>query len=366
MKILLLAAADSIHTLRWANGLAASGLEVVLASQQPPIDGLSASVRYVPLPFPGAIGYFRNAPLVRALVRREQPDVLNAHYASGYGTTARLTGFSPTLLSVWGADVYDVPYRSPVHRMLVRGNLRAADRIASTSHVMASQVRKIAPSVEDIVITPFGVDTDFFTPEARDCRLDDAGPIVIGTVKALTDKYGIDTLIDSVALLKSRLSAVSPDLAGRVRLRIVGQGVSRRALEKRAVEKGIGAITEFVGAVSHQDVPDELRKLDIYVALSRLDSESFGVAVIEASSCGVPVVVSDAGGLPEVVVSDETGLIVPREDPESGAEALERLVRDNDLRRRMGQNGRAHVVANYRWHDNVSTMVATYRKMALN
>ena len=65
----------------------------------------------------------------------------------------------------------------------------------------------------------------------------------------------------------------------------------------------------------HTSVPQELARLDIYVALSRMDSESFGVAIIEAGVAGRPVVVSDAGGLPEVTIDGVTGLVVPREDP---------------------------------------------------
>ena len=54
--------------------------------------------------------------------------------------------------------------------------------------------------------------------------------------------------------------------------------------------------------------------MDVYVALSRLDSESFGVAIIEASACGIPVIVSDVGVLPEVVKDGETGMIVEKEN----------------------------------------------------
>jgi glycosyltransferase involved in cell wall biosynthesis len=114
----------------------------------------------------------------------------------------------------------------------------------------------------------------------------------------------------------------------------------------------------FIGPVPHAEVAGWLNRMDIYVAVSRLDSESFGVAVLEASACALPVVVSDAGGLPEVVVHNETGLVVPREDPASLAQALERLVADADLRRAFGAAGRKRVRQHYEWTRSVDRMLA--------
>jgi glycosyltransferase involved in cell wall biosynthesis len=108
--------------------------------------------------------------------------------------------------------------------------------------------------------------------------------------------------------------------------------------------------------VAHAEVPAWLHRLDIYAAPSRLDSESFGVAVIEAGACGLPVVVSDAGGLPEVVRDGETGLVVPREDVPALQAALKRLALDPALRRRFGRAGRAHVERAYAWGQCVDLM----------
>jgi len=72
--------------------------------------------------------------------------------------------------------------------------------------------------------------------------------------------------------------------------------------------------------------------LDVYIALSRLDSESFEVAILEASACGLPVIISDVNGLKEVTKDGETGLIVPKESPERAVEAMLRLSSNEKLR----------------------------------
>lgn len=358
MKIAFLSAASSIHTIRWVNGLGAAGVEVHLISQQPLLTVLHKNVRAHLFPDRGMPGYFLMASPVRKLLKQLQPDLVNAHYASGYGTTARLVNYRPWLLSVWGSDVFEFPNKSPLHKWWVSNNLKTADAVASTSHCMAEQTRSLLPQLQDIATTPFGVDIQAFslhigTSEPR-------SSLTIGTVKALKPIYGIDTLIRAFAKLKHDLLAGDCDTAQRLRLRIVGDGPQMKELEQLAESLKIAPDLDFVGHVPHTRVPQELAALDIYVALSR--SESFGVAAIEAGAAGLPVVVSDAGGLPEVVLAEQTGLVVPKDNPDAAAAALLRLVQDRRLRLRLGAAGQQHVAARYSWPACVQTMIDVYQK----
>lgn len=361
MKIAFLAPANSIHTQKWVVGLCARGHEVTLFTQhRSPIDAKlfeGGTVEW--LPYSGAIGYFLNAIRLRSRLDELRPDILNAHYASGYGTTAALTGFKPLLLSVWGSDVFDFPYQSWWRKVLLRRNLRSATKIASTSHVMARQVRLLDSTLPLPVVTPFGVDTNRFFPDSKR----DRDFITVGTVKTLTHKYGVDLLIDAFARLLQNYDVQKSGLFPRLRLILVGGGEERAALEARARSLNIADRVRFVGAVPHEAVPDWLNRLDIYVAASRYDSESFGVAVVEASACGVPVVVSDAGGLPEVVQHGVTGLVVPRENSQALANALSEIVLDEACRRGFGEAGRIHVLKHYEWEHCVDTMISVYERV---
>lgn len=360
MKIALLSGASSIHTIRWANGLCTAGHEVHVITQHPAAGPFSEGVVVHQFPFRGVSGYFIIVPAVRKLLAALKPDIVNAHYASGYATTARLVGFHPWLLSVWGSDVYDFPYKSPLHKWLVRKNLTAADQVASTSHCMAKQSRTLVPKLSDIAITPFGVDLSSYediNPEPIQTK----SKLVIGTVKTMKPKYGIDTLIESFALLLNHLNANDFQDIPELELRLVGGGDQTPDLKVLSHRLGVEDKVHFVGHVPHIQVPQELAKLDIYVALSRLDSESFGVAIIEASAAGRPVIVSDAGGLPEVTLDGETGFVVPRESPEAASSALEQLVMDAELRHRMGSAGQRHVAQQYSWSACVNTMCSVYQ-----
>lgn len=353
MKVVFLAAGSSIHTVRWVNGLANAGYEIVLVTQHEVTEPISSAVKVRMLPYSGGKGYFLNALALRKILSEEKPDILNAHYASGYGTTAQLSGFKPLVLSVWGSDVYDFPTKSPIHKWLVRRNLLAATKVASTSNVMANQTMSIASL--DISITPFGIDTTRFSPRKKE-----GDGVVIGTVKTMASKYGIDTLLEAFAMLVQAEREFESRNYLNWRLRLVGDGPDIDKLKRQASDLGIADMVDFVGKVPHSEVPSELAKFDIYVALSRLDSESFGVAVLEASACGLPVVVSDAGGLPEVVEEYVTGYIIPRDMPEAAAFAINDLIIDSSKRKAMGEAGRKRVEDLYSWDQSVHAMSEVY------
>lgn len=356
MKIAILAAANSIHTCRWVNALTARGHEVHLLSMQKAGELLSDVVKTHYFPITHFIGYFFNALYVRKILSVIQPDLLHAHYASGYGTLGRLACFHPYILSVWGADVYDFPCKSYIHLKHVVKNLKAADLVCSTSNAMAIQTQKLYSSLE-IAVTPFGIDTEIFTPNPD---IHSKNVITIGTVKTLSPKYGIDILIVAFAKLVQKIKKLGSCNYPELRLLIVGGGTQYLELTCLAASLNIAHLTKFIGPVLHSDVPRYLNKLDIYVAASRLDSESFGVAVLEASACGLPVIVSDVGGLPEVVKSNVTGIVVPREDTESLVNAMFSLILSSQLRIEMGESGRTHVQTYYEWNRSVDIMEQIY------
>ena len=363
MKLAFLAKWASIHTVRWVNEFAHQGHEVHLLTAHRTGERLDSSVKIHILPFRPPLGYYLNVPFVRKRLRAIVPNLLNVHYASGYGTLGRLSEFHPLVLSVWGSDVYDYPYKSRSNLKRVVKNLRAADWICSTSEAMACQARKLAPEIVNMSITPFGVDPNIFRPATggEDSSLTDPECITIGTVKALAPKYGTDVMIRAVKEVVARLKSEPVAKEPRLRLLIVGDGPQRKEMEDLVDETGLRTITEFTGHVVHQEVPRYLNQLDIYVAASRSDSESFGVAVLEASACGVPVVVSNVGGLPEVVENGRTGFVVERENPHAVADVILKLVRDPSLRSSMGRAGRDFVMRRYSWAQSARIMEQVYR-----
>ncbi|MBV6624173.1 MAG: glycosyltransferase [Rivularia sp. (in: Bacteria)] len=360
MKIAFLSGANSIHTVRWVNALAERGYEVHLITQHQAIDSIHNSVILHTLPFKSLLGYYLNTFSLKRILKNISPQLLHVHRASGYATLARLSDFHPFILSVWGSDVYEFPYNSPIHYNTVRNNLLAADWVCSTSEVMAKQTKDICPELKNLSITPFGIDMEKFYSNAE---YKNSNVITVGTIKTLAPKYGIDILIKAFAKVHKELGNNVPDIANKLRLLIVGGGKDQEKLELLVKQLEITEITKFTGRVSHIEVPKYMNHLDIYVAVSRFDSESFGVAVIEASACALPVIVSNVGGLPEVVQNEVTGIIVEQENIQSTADAIIRFIQDPILRKNMGTAGRHHILENYEWNENVTRMEKVYEQV---
>ncbi len=354
MRVAFLSNLQSIHTVRWVNVFAEHGHDVHAISIKKPTESLHKNVQTHLLPFDPPFGYYLNVCHLKKILKKISPDILNAHYASGFGTLARLSGFHPLVLSVWGSDVYDFPYESNIKMNIIQKNLDAADIICSTSEVMKKQTEKLLKQPKEIFVTPFGIDTNKFTPKKE---FSDKVRI-IGTVKTLAPKYGISTLIKSFALL---LDKVSPN--EDLKLVIAGDGPQRKDLEQLTKDLNINDRCEFLGKIPHDKVPDVLHSFDIYAALS--ESESFGVAILEASACGLPVLVSDAGGLPEVVEDSVTGIVVPRNDVESASNAFLKIINNNQLRFSLGENGRKRVENNYLWNSSYSKLNDVFKKVMI-
>lgn len=353
MRILFLSAANSIHTVRWVNALSERGHEVVLVSlkdHRTGMDWISTKVKIIYLPVKGKKGYYLNAVFLKAIYLQEHVDVVNAHYASGYGTLVRIARLPDVLLSVWGSDVYDFPYESKTKEKILKKNLKYARQIASTSRCMAEQTKKIVKGKE-IIVTPFGVDIEQFSmPPVRN-----KDSFIVGTVKTLSYKYGIDMLIRAFRLFLDQL-----DQTGHIQMVIFGEGEQKEELIGLCKLLGISEKVHFEGSISNKKVPEAFRGMDIVCFGSRLESESFGVAAVEAMACGCPVIATKVAGFKEVMEEGKTGYLVPAEDYETMAVYMLKLYRDQNLRNELGANGRKRVERFYDWDRCVDTMLKSY------
>ena len=359
MKIIFLGEAASIHTIRWVNSLSEKGIEVILVSLKGEVDiigKINDNVKVIYLPFGTKLGYYLNVFALKKIISKEKPDLINVHYASGYGTLGRLSGFNKKLLNVWGSDIYDFPNESKVKKRIIEKNLKNYIAIASTSYCMAEETKKyLKNKSKEIFITPFGVDTEKF----KNLNIEkNKNELVIGIVKTLTENYGIEYLIRAIKELENILDTENYK---KIRLLIYGKGELKNKLEDLTKELQIEDKVIFKGYISNEDVPKALNGMDIFVVPSI--NESFGVAAVEAMACEIPVIASSVGGLKEVIVDEETGYLVPKKDYKEIAKYLKKLILDKNLRTSLGENGRKRVLENYDWNSNVGYMIKIYKEI---
>lgn len=373
MKILFLSAANSIHTIRWVNTLSKRGHEVHLvynSDHKPTVDKIDNKVIKHELKYGGVQGYYLNAFELYKLAKGINADIINAHYASGYGTLvrlARLKKLAPILLSVWGSDVYDFPYQNKIKMKILLKNLLYANEIASTSLCMADQVKKLLFEVKEskkINITYFGVDVNKFK---RKRTKKDSNSIIIGNIKTLDEKYGIEDLITAIKILKDDLiNSGNAKLAELIKVVIYGDGYQKEELISLTNKLELDNFIEFKGRIANKQVPSALEDIDIFCVTSRLNSESFGVAVIEAMAMELPVVATNVDGFKEVIIDKKTGIIVKKKDCIEIADALKQLIINSKLRNAMGNEGRKRVMELYNWEENVKRMESIYSTLIIN
>lgn len=349
MKIAYLAGRDSVHTVRWVNEMTKRGHEIHLISMHhngPPLD---KGVMIHCLPIKAPWGYLLNALILKRYLQLIDPELLHVHYASGYGTLGRLSGFHPLLLSCWGSDILCFPYEAIWKKKLLIKNILNADSVSSVCQLLKNEIYNLT-NISDTEVVPFGIDCSKFYPVSKD----PSERIRIGTIKSLAPVYGISTLIKAFAICLNK-GLQSAELV------IVGSGPQENELRLLTRSLGIEEQIIFTGSISSEEVPVYLNSFDIFLALS--ESEGLSVSVMEASACQLPVIVSDVGGLPETLVNGKTGFVVPRNNPEEAAERIMQLAHNPTLRKEMGEAGRQFVMVNYEWGKNADNMERLYEEV---
>jgi D-inositol-3-phosphate glycosyltransferase len=256
-----------------------------------------------------------------------------------------------------GASDHETERRIEVEREI----MRFADRIVAATPRDREQMIDLydAPG-ENIVVIPPGVDLDLFHPVKPDGKpfgaKHERSVLFVGRIDPIK---GIDTWFKAMALVVEE----NPSLRGNLCVCLIGGDVDEdepdaeiARLQALKDELGISDIVVFLGRRGQESLPYYYTSADVVVMPSRY--ESFGMVALEAMACGTPVVASDVGGLSFVVRDGETGFLVPEGDPRAMADCLGCLLRDPELRARLGKRG-VEVAREYAWPriaDQVETL----------
>jgi len=257
------------------------------------------------------------------------------------------------VLTFHGTEILKFAH-SPVRRWLARRLIRHAHRVSTlTSYTQELLLAHFPEAAEKIVVTPGALRTDFAVVPLRPERPKDK--IVVLTVGRLHPRKG--QLLTLQALHRLPL-----ELRRRLEYWVVG-GCNKGNYEDRlrACALADPSVTvRFFGNIPDDELSEVYDHSDIFAMTSvnhGYSVEGFGLVYLEAAAHGLPIVAHRIGGVPEAVRDGETGLLVPPHQPEQLAEAFARLIVDGDLRRRLGEAGRAWARRNC-WQESASTLFA--------
>jgi phosphatidylinositol alpha-1,6-mannosyltransferase len=198
-------------------------------------------------------------------------------------------------------------------------------------------------------LTP-GVDVERFHPGVDGSlvriRYGLVGRPLIVCVSRLVPRKGQDTLIKALPLIRRDI----PDAA----LLLVGKGSYHDELLRLAEEHGVAEHVVLTGGVPYAQLPAHYAAGDVFAMPCRtrragMEVEGLGIVYLEASALRLPVLAGDSGGAPDAVRQGETGYVVDGRDPTAVATRLVALLKDPELRARLGAQGRAWVERDWRW-----------------
>jgi glycosyltransferase involved in cell wall biosynthesis len=262
--------------------------------------------------FPGItqIKYLLNTYrfIVKEIIEKDRPDIIHSHlsYPGGFlGTIIQMRKGIPNILTEHTRiGAYS---RSWFHKQCLKYTYRHTRCIISVSNTLKREIDEFYHRY--ISVIPNFVDTDKFRISLP--RHDDK--LNIGFIGGLGNyNKGLDLLFDSASRLSRRDFIIH----------IGGGGSLTGNFKKLAEEYGIGDNCHFYGELSREKIRDFYSMLDFFVLPSRY--ETFGIVVIESMACGIPVIATRCGG-PEDIITNETGLLIEKEDIPGLTAAMQNL-----------------------------------------
>jgi colanic acid/amylovoran biosynthesis glycosyltransferase len=294
-----------------------------------------------------------------AFANRPRFDVIHCHFGPNgvRGLNLRDVGAlqgKKMITSFYGYDVSEFPRqrrRNPYTKLFARGDL-----FLSLSQRMKQKLIELGCPAGRIVVHPLGVNTALLPPKAE---RQPSRALRILTIGRMIPKKGMACALKAVAtLIKEH---------GDIEYVIIGDGPLRGQLEGLARSLGITNAVRFAGWQARPEVVKALSEADILLAPSVTsesgDQEGTPVVIMEALACGVPVVSTRHAGIPEVVDDGVSGFLVPERQPEALALALQRLVRDPEVRERMGASGREDMRARHNIRQLNENLLEIYRRI---
>jgi glycosyltransferase involved in cell wall biosynthesis len=283
---------------------------------------------------------------------QEQVDILNTHSSldSWVGFLAWLTLGKPIKLVRTRHLSTKVVPNWPTRRLY-----QAPDAVITTSRdILVLLHQHLGVPRERLHAIPTGVSLADFAPQTPDLELAahlklPTGAFVFGTVSVLRSWKGHLYLLEALRHLHTE--------GLEVILLVVGDGPYHPVIEEKIQEL---KLTEQVRLVGHQDqIPEWLALMDAFV-LASYANEGVPQALLQALAVGKPVVATRTGGIPEVIVPEETGLLVPPRDSQALAQAMSRLLQDSPLREKLSQQGPQMVASRYSLEQMADAVEAVY------
>jgi glycosyltransferase involved in cell wall biosynthesis len=313
----------------------ASGLRIRIAhaalSLHRPLGYLNGLGEILASPDFSRLALRRSVILAHRLLMLGSPPVY-VHFAHKPATVGRFAALLAGVPYGLSAHAKDIWVTSPTE--LAR-KVRDASVVLTCSSAGRAYLEELAEGRTPVSLVYHGVDTAQFAPS----RATSEQPVIL-SIGRLVEKKGHATLIEAAALLRER--------GLEFRLHLAGEGPEWPTLQRLVRRLGIADRVAFLGPLTEPEVRAEYARAHLFALpcreLESGDRDGIPNVILEAMACGLPVASTFSSGVAEAVVDGECGLLVRQRDAAALAGVLERLLRDQELRTRLGKQARARAV----------------------
>lgn len=251
----------------------------------------------------------------------------------------------------------------------LRSLLKQADKIIITQLNYLNSSPYLKDYRDKVEVIPNGVDVDFFKPinldneliNPRDAKLDGKNqPENTIFFLSLLDEFhkykGLDYLLKALKIVKKQIN--------NFKLIVGGKGILLEHYQKMANSLGLGENVEFHGFIPDEKIVEYYNNCNVFV-LPSISSvqEGFGIVALEALACETPVISTEIVGVAEDIKKNNAGLIVMPKDSDALAAAIIKILKDEDLQKEMGSNGRKLVKEKYTWKGIAKMMEKVYNEL---
>jgi glycosyltransferase involved in cell wall biosynthesis len=292
---------------------------------------------------------------LKVVLDRVNPDLVHAGPIPSVARYAAQSGFSPLISMSWGSDILveaqSDPARSEARSTLAHSSLAFAD-----CQIVKQELIALGMPAERIVVFPWGVELDHFSPRAGSsvrAKLGWEEHDVVLSTRSLEPQYGVEVVVDSF------IKAAAENL--EMRLLLLGRGSLHDRLQEKLAKAGMLERVHFAGHIEHQQLPVYYCAADLYVTASQSDGSS--ISLLEAMACSLPTLVSDIPGNREWVGEEETGWLFPVGDTARLSQGLLDAFSDPDRLEEMGEKARLIAEERADWNHSVEVMQAAYRSI---
>ena len=279
------------------------------------------------------------------IAKHKKLDLLHVHYAIPHATSAILAKQIlaeqdiniPVVTTLHGTDITLVG-RDPSFAPVVNYSMNQSDGITAVSDYLRKETIQHFDLNQEIEVIPNFIDVKRFQRKDTASLKQELCPKCEKVLVHVSNFRPVKNATHVVEIFHQLRSE-----GHSLKLLLVGDGPDRMPAEHLARKLGVYEDIQFMG--KQEAVEDILSIADVFIIPS--DSETFGLAALEAMACGVPVVATDVGGLPELVIEGETGFLCPAGDIAAFAEKTRRIVLDDALQHKMGAAARRRAVETF-------------------